>query len=317
MITIVVPDDEPPVLTGTAQEERLRKLGNVRVYKSRALNDEELLSRIADADIVYNIRSTSIFNKNVLENCPRLKLISIYGVGYDNVDIRAAAELGITVTNTPGYSAVAVAEMALALMFAVARRLVQNDRAIRTGSWARGYSSQLCGKTFGVVGTGNIGQRVILLGKSIGMKVMAWTYHPSPQRAKEYGVEFVTLEKLLRQSDVVSLHVLAVPQTRNLIGERELGLMKRNAILINTARGSLVDEAALVKALQEGKIAGAGLDVFATEPLPLGHPLRNLENVVLSPHTAAMVPEATLAGLAMAVDNIANYLEGHLTNVVG
>jgi len=317
LITIVVPDDEPPVLTGTAQEERLRKLGNVRVYKSRALNDEELLSRIADADIVYNIRSTSIFNKNVLENCPRLKLISIYGVGYDNVDIRAAAELGITVTNTPGYSAVAVAEMALALMFAVARRLVQNDRAIRTGSWARGYSSQLCGKTFGVVGTGNIGQRVILLGKSIGMKVMAWTYHPSPQRAKEYGVEFVTLEKLLRQSDVVSLHVLAVPQTRNLIGERELGLMKRNAILINTARGSLVDEAALVKALQEGKIAGAGLDVFATEPLPLGHPLRNLENVVLSPHTAAMVPEATLAGLAMAVDNIANYLEGHLTNVVG
>lgn len=316
MITIVVPDDEPPVLTGTAQEERLRKLGNVRVYKSRALNDEELLSRIADADVVYNIRSTSIFNKNVLENCPRLKLISIYGVGYDNVDILAAAELGITVTNTPSYSAVAVAEMALALMFAVARRLVQNDRAIRTGSWARGYSSQLCGKTFGVVGTGNIGQRVILLGKSIGMKVMAWTYHPSPQRAKEYGVEFVTLEKLLRQSDVVSLHVLAVPQTRNLIGERELGLMKRNAILINTARGSLVDEAALVKALQEGKIAGAGLDVFATEPLPPGHPLRNLENVVLSPHTAAMVPEATLAGLAKAVENIANYLEGHPTNVV-
>lgn len=316
MITIVVPDDEPPVLTGTAQEERLRKLGNVRVYKSRALNDEELLSRIADADVVYNIRSTSIFNKNVLENCPRLKLISIYGVGYDNVDILAAAELGITVTNTPSYSAVAVAEMALALMFAVARRLVQNDRAIRTGSWARGYSSQLCGKTLGVVGTGNIGQRVILLGKSIGMKVMAWTYHPSPQRAKEYGVEFVTLEKLLRQSDVVSLHVLAVPQTRNLIGERELGLMKRNAILINTARGSLVDEAALVKALQEGKIAGAGLDVFATEPLPPGHPLRNLENVVLSPHTAAMVPEATLAGLAKAVENIANYLEGHPTNVV-
>jgi len=316
LITIVVPDDEPPVLTGTAQEERLRKLGNVRVYKSRALNDEELLSRIADADVVYNIRSTSIFNKNVLENCPRLKLISIYGVGYDNVDILAAAELGITVTNTPSYSAVAVAEMALALMFAVARRLVQNDRAIRTGSWARGYSSQLCGKTLGVVGTGNIGQRVILLGKSIGMKVMAWTYHPSPQRAKEYGVEFVTLEKLLRQSDVVSLHVLAVPQTRNLIGERELGLMKRNAILINTARGSLVDEAALVKALQEGKIAGAGLDVFATEPLPPGHPLRNLENVVLSPHTAAMVPEATLAGLAKAVENIANYLEGHPTNVV-
>ena len=140
MPIIVVPDDEPPVLTGTIVEEQLRQLGEVRICNSRALGDEELLSRIADADIVYNIRSTSVFSRTVMKNCPRLKLIAIYGVGYDNVDVPAASELGIAVTNTPGYSAVAVGEMSLSLMLAVAHRIAQNDRTIRAGGWARGYS---------------------------------------------------------------------------------------------------------------------------------------------------------------------------------
>ena len=316
MTIIVVPDDEPPVLTETVEEERLRQIGEVHIYDSRAFGDEELLSRIADANIVLNIRVTSVFSRNVMKNCPRLKLISIYGVGYDNIDMQAASELGITITNTPGYSAVAVSEMSLSLMLAVARRIVQNDCNIRAGGWARGYSSQLYGKTLGVIGTGNVGQRMIQLGKAVGMKVIAWTLNPSSERAIQYGVEFVTLDKLMRDSDVVSIHVLGVPQAYNLIGKRELMLMKPTAILINTARGSTVNEQALVEALRNGVIAGAGLDVFADEPLPLDHPLRSIENVVLSPHTASMVPEATLAGLAMAVDNIANFLHGHTTNVV-
>jgi D-3-phosphoglycerate dehydrogenase len=294
----------------------LRQIGKLRIYNSRAFSDEELLFRIANADIAYNIRSTSIFSRNVMKNCPRLKLIAIYGVGYDNVDVLAAYELGITVTNTPGYSATAVGEMSLSLMLAVAHNIAQNDRNIRAGDWARDYSSQLCGKTLGVIGTGNIGQRMIQLGKAIGMKVIAWTFHPSPERAKEYGIEFVTLEELMSQSDVVSIHVLGIPQTNKLIGKRELAMMKHTAILINTARGLVIDETALIEALQTGTIAGAGLDVFANEPLPLDHPLRSLENVVLSPHTAAMVPEATLAGLAMAVDNVANFLQGHSTNII-
>ena len=316
MPIIVVPDDEPPVLAGTVEEDRLRQLGELRIYDSRTTGDKELLSRIADADIVYNIRSTTIFSRNVMKNCPKLKLIAIYGVGYDNIDISAASELGITITNTPGFSAITVAEMSLSLMLAVAHRLVPNDRNIRTGSWAKGYSSQLYGKTLGVIGSGNIGQRMAQLGKAIGMKVIAWTFHPSPERAIEYGVEFVSLEQLLRQSDVVSIHVLGVPQTDNLIGKHELALMKSTAILINTARGSVVNEPALVEALQNGVIAGAGLDVFTSEPLPLNHPLWSIENVVLSPHTASMIPEATLAGLAMAVDNVANFQQGHPTNVI-
>ena len=134
---IVVPDDEPPVLAGTAEGERLRQLGDVRIYDSRALTAEKLLHRIADADIVVNIRATSVFSREVMKNCPRLKLVSIYGVGVDNVDIQAASDLGITVTNTPGYSAVAVGEMSLALMLAAARRTVQNDRIMRAGGWAQ------------------------------------------------------------------------------------------------------------------------------------------------------------------------------------
>ena len=316
MTIIVVPDDEPTVLAGTVEEKRLRQLGKVRIYDSRALSDEELLYRVADTDIVLNIRATSVFSRNVMKNCPRLKLISIYGVGYDNIDMRAASELDITITNTPGYSAVAVSEMSLSLMLAVARRIAQNDRIIRAGGWARGYSSQLYGKTLGVIGTGSVGQRMVQLGKSIGMKVIAWTLNPTPERATQYGVEFITLDELMRQSDVVSIHVLGLPQTNNLIGKHELRLMKPTAILINTARGSIVNEQALVEALQNGVIAGAGLDVFADEPLPLDHPLRSIENVVLSPHTASMVPEATLAGLAMAIDNVINFLQGHATNVV-
>jgi D-3-phosphoglycerate dehydrogenase len=316
MTIIVVPDDEPPVLAGTIEEERLKQLGEVRVYDSRAFGDEELIVRVADADVVLNIRATSIFSRNVMRNCSSLKLISIYGVGYDNVDMQAASELGITITNTPGYSAVAVSEMALSLMLVVARRIVTNDRIIRAGGWARGYSSQLYGKTLGVIGTGNIGQRMVELGKSIGMKVVAWTLKPTPERANQYGVEFVTLDELMRHSDVVSIHVLGLPQTNNLIGKRELMLMKSTAILINTARGSIVNEQALIEALRNGVIAGAGIDVFADEPLPLNHPLRSIENVVLSPHTASMVPEATLAGLAMSVDNIASFIHGHTTNMV-
>jgi len=313
---IVVPDDKPPVLAGTAEEERLRQLGDVRIYDSLALTAERLLHRIADADIVVNIRASSVFSREVLEHCPRLKLISIYGVGVDNVHIRAASDLGITVTNTPGYSAMAVGEMSLALMLAAARRIVQNDRIMRASGWAQGYALQLCGKTLGVIGAGNIGQRVIELGRSMGMKVIAWTFNPSPERAGRYGVEFVDLDELLRRSDVVSIHLRASPQTDNLIGKRELTLMKPTAILINTARGSIVNEQDLIEALTNGTIAGAGLDVFAHEPLPPGHPLRSLDNVVLSPHTAAMVPEATLVGLAMAVDNVAHFLRGIPANAV-
>jgi len=313
---IVVPDDFPPVLSGSPAEARLRELGEVTVYPSLAPEPETLLERIRDADAVVNIRASSRFTRWVLERCPRLKHIAVFGVGVDNLDLEACRDLGIAVSNTPGYSAESVAETALALALAVARRIPQNDRAVREGRWAREPVVQLAGKTLGVVGAGPIGQRMMALGRCLGMRVLAWTFHPSPERARALGVEFVPLERLLEESDVVSLHLPLTPQSRGLIGWDQLARMKPTAILVNTARGAIVDEDALVSALREGRLYGAGLDVFAVEPLPPDHPLTRLENVVLSPHTGALSPEAGRKGVMMAVENLALWLQGRPRHLV-
>jgi phosphoglycerate dehydrogenase-like enzyme len=314
---IVVPDDDPAAFAGTMHENRLNLIGEVKTWLgNRPVGDEALIARIKDADVSLNFRSSSVFSRNVLEKCPHLKLISVCGIGYDNVDVKAADDLGITVTNTPGYSSIAVAEMALTLALAVAHRTVPNDGSVRANGWAKVYAIQLCGKTLGIVGTGNIGQRMIELGKAIGMKVIAWTFNPSPERAAKLGVEYVSLERLLRESDVISLHIPLTNESRGLIGAKEFDIMKPTAILINTARGAVVDEAALIDALKCKRIAGAGLDVYAVEPLPENHRLRNMENAVLSPHVATMVPEASNLCMRMATDNVVAFYSGKPTNVV-
>jgi D-3-phosphoglycerate dehydrogenase len=180
------------------------------------------------------------------------------------------------------------------------------------GEWPRGQSIELHGKTCGVVGLGAIGRRFARIAEGIGMRVIAWTMHPRPQP----GVEFVELDDLYCSSDVVSIHLRLSPATEGLIGPRQLALMKPTAILINTARGAVVDEAALVDALAAGRIAGAGLDVFFTEPLPAGHPFARLPNVVITPHCVGITAEALEAGLRMAVQNIREFLAGHPAHVV-
>jgi D-3-phosphoglycerate dehydrogenase len=180
------------------------------------------------------------------------------------------------------------------------------------GEWPRGQSIELHGKTCGVVGLGAIGRRFARIAEGIGMRVIAWTMHPTP----EPGVEFVELDDLYRSSDVVSIHLRLSPATKGLIGSRQLALMKPTAILINTARGAVVDEAALIDALAAGRIAGAGLDVFSAEPLPAGHPFARLPNVVITPHCAGITAEALEAGLRMAVQNIWEFLAGHPAHVV-
>jgi D-3-phosphoglycerate dehydrogenase len=228
------------------------------------------------------------------------------------VDLPAAARHGVTVTNTPGVSAISVAEHALALLLAVVRRIPQVDAATRRGEWPRGQSVELHGKTCGVIGLGAIGRQFARIAAGIGMRVIAWTTHPRPQP----GVEFVDLDDLYRASDVASIHLRLSPDTEGFIGPRQFALMKPTAILINTARGAIVDEAALIDALAARRIAGAGLDVFSAEPLPPGHPLANLPNVVITPHCAGITPEALEAGLHMAVENIWEFLAGRPAHVV-
>jgi phosphoglycerate dehydrogenase-like enzyme len=308
---IVIPDDAPPVMF-TSQAYRLLEQTAVAYYDTLPGSEEKLIERVADAEIVINIRSSSRFSERVFSQSPRLRLLSIWGTGTDNVDLDAAAKRGVTVTNTPGVAAVGIAEHSLALMLALARRLPQLDQETRRGGWPRGEMMLLHGKTLGIIGLGAIGRKFARLGSGIGMRVIAWTMHPNPA----LGIELVSLDTLLKTADVVSIHLRLSPETSGFIGARELRMMKTSAILINTARGAIVDEGALVEALSARRIAGAGLDVFETEPLPQGHPLTRLSNVVLTPHSAGVSPEVLEAGLQLAVENVWNYLKGKPTNVV-
>ncbi len=310
MTRIVIPDDAPAVMSPSVA---FRKLAghDVRIYSTRPSGPSELAERIARSDVVINIRSTSRFTEDVLETCSGLRLISIWGTGTDNVDLAAARTRGIRVTNTPGVSAVAVAEHTLALMMAVAKQTVQVDLAVREGQWPRAMVTELRGKTLGLIGTGAIGREVARLGAGIGMRVIAWSFHPDGDFA-----EWVAFDDVFRQSDVVSIHVRLSPDTSGLIRREHLELMKPTAILINTARGGIVKESDLVQALAANRIGGAGLDVFETEPLPRDSPLSAMRNVVLTPHSAGITPEATEAGLALAIENVFSFLAGQPANVV-
>ncbi len=314
---LVVPDDEPPVLAGTVYEQRSRALAtDVRWHFDRPADNADTVARLREADAVINIRSSVQFPREVLAGCPKLRILSVWGTGVDHVDLAAASELGITVCNTPGYGAPYVAEHALTLALAVSRQIVSNDRYIREGGWTRGFIDELYGKTLGVVGTGAIGQRMIQLGRGIGMDVIAWTPNATPERAASYGVEFVALEELFAKADVVSLHLALTPSSEGLVGAELLALMKPTAVLVNTARGAVVDESALLAALTAGKIAGAGLDVFEAEPLPGEHPLKGLENVVLSAHVGGMAYNGTMRGLEMSVENLEAFAAGSPIRVV-
>ena len=314
---IVVPDDYPSVFAGTDAEQRLRALGETRVYSERGADEEaELIRRIDRARIVLNIRAHARFTDGVFAACRNLKLVSIWGTGTDNVDLEAAGRRGVTVCNTPGANAMAVAEHTLALMLAVARKIPQIDAQVRAGKWPREMLGQLLGKTLGVFGTGAIGARVIELGRAIGMNVLAWSAREDETRAKSLGARPITKDELLREADVVTLHLRLSPESRGFLGKKEFGLMKPTAILINTGRGALVEREALLAALSSRKIAAAGLDVFHDEPLRANDPITALPNVVLSPHNAGQTPEVIRDGLLLAVQNVEKFLAGRPANAV-
>ncbi len=311
-----MPDDYPSVFLDSAAEARLRKVGDVEIHTSNPQTPEELLRRVNGADGVINIRAFCRFDAAFFSNCRALKTLSIWGTGTDHVDLGAAGAAGIIVSNTPGVAAVSVAEHALALMMAAARQIPQNDSATRAGAWPRGQMTQLSGKTLGLIGLGAIGRQTARIASGIGMNVIAWTFHPDEAFAAEAGLELVELNALYERADVVSIHVRQSADTIGMVDAGAFSRMRSNTILVNTARGAIVDEGALISALEDGTLAAAGLDVFDEEPLPLNHPLGKLKNVVLSPHNAGITPEVTEAGLLMSVENVAAALSGKPQNVV-
>jgi phosphoglycerate dehydrogenase-like enzyme len=313
---IVVPDDFPSIFKGTPAQARCAQLGETRVFSERGADEEnELARRLEGASVAINIRAHAHFTDKVFAACPQLKLVSIWGTGTDNIDLVSAQRRGVTVCNTAGVNANAVAEHTIALMLAVARRIPKLDAAMRTGAWPREMLTQLLGKTLGVFGTGAIGMRVIGLAQALGMNVLAWSARGETSRIVAAGARVASKEEILLDADVVTLHVRLSPETRGFLGARELSMMKNPAILINTGRGALVDQAALLDALKSGKLS-AGLDVFHEEPTKAGDPLLTLDNVVLSPHNSGQTPEVVRDGLLRVVENIENFLRGQATGVV-
>lgn len=310
---IVYPDADPQLknILDDKLVSSLRQMAEFRIYEGKPKTREEYVNRVKDADGI--LLGWSIPNE-VIAECPNLKIISFTGIGTSNfIDLSYTASKGIKVTNTPGYADNAVAEHALSLMLSLAKNINQHHNNLMKGVWDQSNSSvELKGKTIGLIGLGGIGQRMAVLCKALGLKVIAWTFHPTPERAEKLGLDFTDLETLLKKSDFVSLHLPFTEQTKNLLGEKELSFMKKEAYLINTSRAEIIDTDALVKHLAAEKIAGAGLDVFDQEPLGENDPLMGLSNVVLTPHTGFNTPEATEEIVRIAVENLIQFFSGNI-----
>lgn len=315
-LKIIVPGDSPPQIQGSPHLERLEPYGDVVLYTDRPETPGEKIRRAADADILINSRGIVKWPTEILRQLPKLKLISLCSIGTDMIGLDEAKKRGITVCNQPGRTAPVVAEHGFGLMFALAKRAAFLTASMKSGGWPRMDNVYLQGKTLGIIGTGHIGAEMARLGSTVGMNVIAWTYHPSAARAEDLGVRFVSLDELLQTADVVSLHVRLTAESRHLIGERELRLMKQGALLINVARGGVIDTDALVTALNSGHLGGAAIDVYDQEPPPVDHPLLECEQVILTPHCADMTPEGVELLNEGAVDNIIAFLEGTPQNVV-
>ncbi|MEM4726696.1 MAG: D-glycerate dehydrogenase [Candidatus Bathyarchaeia archaeon] len=251
----------------------------------------------------------------LLDQAPRLRIVARYGVGYDTVDVEACTRRGIYVTHTPGVLSSAVAELTIGLMLCLSRGLIRADRYAREEWWRpdRGrpqMGRDLNGRILGIIGLGRIGYEVAARAKAFNMKIIYYDVEPKREAEEHLGVQYADIETLLRNSDFVSIHVPLTPRTRGFIGEREFKMMKPTSYIINTSRGQVIDEGALCKALKEGWIAGAGLDVFEKEPLQRNSELINMDNVVLTPHIGSYTAETRRAMALMCIENVRAVLEG-------
>ena len=308
-VKIVVPGDDPAQIAGSPHLEKLKPYGDVDLYTDRPQSPEEKIRRVRDAAIIMNTRGVVTWGAEDFKQLSKLKMITSCSIGTDMFDLEAAKAQGIIICNQPGRTAPVVAEHMFGLMFAAAKRAAFMTAGLKAGKWIRMDNVFLQGKVLGIVGTGSIGAEMARLGRAIGMEVIAWTFNPSPDRADKCGVRFVALDELLRIADVVSLHVRLTDESRGMIDAEALSKMKKGAILLNGARGAVVDTPALVAALASGHLGGAGIDVYDQEPVRADHPLLACEQVVLTPHCADMTPEGVDLLNSGAVKNVLAYLK--------
>ena len=316
MLRCVALDDYQNVARQFGDWDRLRgrvEFSSVTEYIS---GRDAVAAKLKDADIVIAMRERTPFDRALLDRLPDLKLLITTGLKNAAIDVKAAAERGIPVCGTES-SAVATAELTWGLIFGLLRHIPDEAQNFKSGGSQRTVGREVSGKRLGVIGLGRLGTRVAKAGLAFGMKVSAWSQNLTPERCAEAGVEYAgTLDALLQSADIVTIHLVLSERTRGLLGARELSRMKRDALLVNTSRGPIVDEAALIAALTEKRIGGAGLDVFDREPLPVDHAFRRFPNVLATPHLGYVTEEAYRLFYGQSVENIEAWLAGKPVRVL-
>jgi D-3-phosphoglycerate dehydrogenase len=309
-------DDYQNVAMKLADWSKIASDVDVTVFNQHLGGPDEVHRALQDFDIVCMMRERTPFRRNALEALPKLKLLITTGARNLSIDMAAAAERGITVCGTTSYGNPTTG-ITFGLILELTRRIGFENARLKAGEpWQITLGPDIEGKTLGIIGLGKLGTRVAGVGKAFGMKVIAWSTNLTPEKCKDAGVDYATKEDLFRQADFITIHVQLSDRSRGLVGAKDLALMKRTACLINTARGPIVDEKALIAALTERRIGGAGLDVFDVEPLPLDHPFRKLDNVVITPHLGYVSRQNYEHYFPDIVEDIRGFIDGKPVRVI-
>jgi len=317
MLRAAILDDYQNVALNYADWSPIAKDVEVKVFDKPFSSQDETIKALQGFAIVVGMRERTPFPRKVIEALPDLKLLITTGAKNNSFDIKAAAERGVTVCGT-GSVGNPTTGIAFGLMLELTRRIGFENARLKAGApWQITIGEDLEGLTLGIVGVGKLGQRVAGVGKAFGMKVIGWSQNLTPEKAKEAGVAYASREDLFRNADIVTIHYQLSDRSRGLITGDDIGRMKKTAYLVNTARAPIVDQAALLKALQEKRIAGAGLDVFDVEPLPLDHPYRKLDNVVITPHLGYVSEQNYRVYFPDIVADIRGWLDGKPVRVIG
>ena len=307
-VNIAVLDDYQNIALEMADWSSLDGRATITVFNDHLADPDPVVDRLLPFDVVCVMRERTPLPRAIIERLPRLKLIASTAFRNASIDIAAAAERGIEVMHT-GYDSSPTVELTWALILASARHIVAENASLRSGGWQRAIGDGLRGKTLGVLGLGNIGSQIARVGLAFGMEVVAWSQNLTAEKAAAQGVRLTSKDELFRQADIVTIHLVLSGRTRGLVGAAELAAMKPSARLVNTSRGPIVEEAALVDALRERRIAGAAIDVFDVEPLPADHPYRSLENALATPHIGYASRELYRTFYGDTVKNIAAWLD--------
>ncbi|MRJ23384.1 D-2-hydroxyacid dehydrogenase family protein [Pseudomonas haemolytica] len=315
-IQIAVIDDWQNVASGVVDWSVLDAVGQVHFLHDYPADTVTMVDRLKGFEVICVMRERSTFDKALLQGLPRLKLLVTGGMRNAAIDIPAAKALGIQVCGTDSYKH-AAPELTWALIMASTRNLLGEANSLRAGGWQVGLGGDLHGKTLAILGLGSIGQKVAQFAKVFGMRVIAWSENLTPQRAAESGVTWVSKRELFEQADILTIHLVLSDRSRGLVDAQALGWMKPTARLVNTARGPIVDEQALVQALSSGRLAGAALDVYAEEPLPADHPLRRLPNVLATPHIGYVSEQNYRQFYQQMIEDIQAWANGVPVRVLG